>query len=294
MQYSRDVEEMVCVKKGAKHEPAPIPEEGKWVKAKEIKELIETHHPDAASIEAAFANKNIRTTMLLSMARGAAAASAAVCGVPIYEYSPKTAKRAAVGMGTAAKEQVASVLAAMCSREVSRIPNDATDALRKGVTASIMQESGGINVLTAQLKQDFRLGILNWENVVTYQNSSNKEVLPLPALNLFSNLYLKFMVVRQLTFEIGGDISFFTKYNVPDFCPQLNQFAIQQNAESRVELGGYPFVDVYANMHLKRTRFFIMYSHVTAGSGNRNYFLTPHYPMNGGVLRFGVSWNFFN
>ena len=27
MQYSRDVEEMVCVKKGAKHEPAPIPEE---------------------------------------------------------------------------------------------------------------------------------------------------------------------------------------------------------------------------------------------------------------------------
>lgn len=171
---------------------------------------------------------------------------------------------------------------------------DASDALRKGVTASIMQESGGINVLTAQLKQDFRLGILNWENVVTYQNSSNKEVLPLPALNLFSNLYLKFMVVRQLTFEIGGDISFFTKYDAPDFCPQLNQFAIQQNAESRVELGGYPFVDVYANMHLKRTRFFIMYSHVTAGSGNRNYFLTPHYPMNAGVLRFGVSWNFYN
>ena len=171
---------------------------------------------------------------------------------------------------------------------------DASDALRKGVTASIMQESGGINVLTAQLKQDFRLGILNWENVVTYQNSSNKEVLPLPALNLFSNLYLKFMVVRQLTFEIGGDISFFTKYDAPDFCPQLNQFAIQQNAESRVELGGYPFVDVYANMHLKRTRFFVMYSHVTAGSGNRNYFLTPHYPMNAGVLRFGVSWNFYN
>ncbi len=39
MQYSRDVEEMVCVKKGAKHEPAPIPEEGKWVKAKEIKDI---------------------------------------------------------------------------------------------------------------------------------------------------------------------------------------------------------------------------------------------------------------
>ena len=171
---------------------------------------------------------------------------------------------------------------------------DATTTGRTNLSAQLMQETGNISILTAQLKQDFRLGILNWENVITYQNSSNKEVLPLPALNLFSNLYLKFKVVKQLTFEIGGDISFFTKYEVPDYCPQLSQFAIQQNAESRMELGGYPYVDVYANMHLKRARFFVMYSHVTAGSGTRNYFLTPHYPMNSGTLRLGVSWNFFN
>ena len=44
MQYSRDVEEMVCVKKGANHEPAPIPEEGKWVKAKEIKDISGLTH----------------------------------------------------------------------------------------------------------------------------------------------------------------------------------------------------------------------------------------------------------
>jgi NifU-like protein involved in Fe-S cluster formation len=30
---------MYCVAKGAKHDPAPIPEEGKWVKAKEIKDI---------------------------------------------------------------------------------------------------------------------------------------------------------------------------------------------------------------------------------------------------------------
>ena len=39
MQYSREVEEMFCVAKGAKHDPAPIPEEGKWVKAKEITDI---------------------------------------------------------------------------------------------------------------------------------------------------------------------------------------------------------------------------------------------------------------
>lgn len=39
MQYSYEVEEMFCVAKGAKHGPAPIPEEGKWVMAKEIKDI---------------------------------------------------------------------------------------------------------------------------------------------------------------------------------------------------------------------------------------------------------------
>lgn len=39
MQYSREVEKMYCVQKNARHDPAPIPEEGKWVKAKEIKDI---------------------------------------------------------------------------------------------------------------------------------------------------------------------------------------------------------------------------------------------------------------
>jgi hypothetical protein len=162
------------------------------------------------------------------------------------------------------------------------------------MTAGVYQEGGNINVLTAQLHQNLRLGPLNWENVVTYQNSSNKEALPLPMLNLFSNLYLKFKIARVLGVELGADLTYFTNYEVPDFCPMINQFAIQQNSSSRMELGEYPFVDVYANMVLKGVRFFVMMSNVFDGSANRKKFLTPHYPMNGSVLHLGVSWNFFN
>ncbi|NLI21396.1 MAG: hypothetical protein GX418_07620 [Clostridiales bacterium] len=39
MHYSREVEEMVCVKKGPDHGPAPIPEEGKWVQARKIEDI---------------------------------------------------------------------------------------------------------------------------------------------------------------------------------------------------------------------------------------------------------------
>jgi len=165
---------------------------------------------------------------------------------------------------------------------------------RKQLTGDVLQESGNINVLTAQLFQHFRVGVLNWENVVTYQHSSNDDVLPLPTLNVFSNLYLKFKIARVLSVELGGCVTYFTEYYAPDYLPLTGQFAIQTNESSRVELGGYPFVDVYANMHLKRARFFISMSHVNSGTGNKNQFLTPHYPVNNRVLRMGVSWNFFN
>lgn len=44
MYYSKEVEEMVCIAKGPNHGPAPIPEEGKWVKAKEIKDISGLTH----------------------------------------------------------------------------------------------------------------------------------------------------------------------------------------------------------------------------------------------------------
>ena len=44
MIYSSEVERMCVVKKGANHGPAPIPEEGKWVKSKEISDVSGLTH----------------------------------------------------------------------------------------------------------------------------------------------------------------------------------------------------------------------------------------------------------
>jgi NifU-like protein involved in Fe-S cluster formation len=44
MNYSHEVENMCVVKKGPNHGPAPIPEEGKWIKAKEIKDISGLSH----------------------------------------------------------------------------------------------------------------------------------------------------------------------------------------------------------------------------------------------------------
>jgi NifU-like protein involved in Fe-S cluster formation len=44
MDYTSEIVKMTCVAKGVNHGPAPIPEEGKWVKAKEIKDISGLTH----------------------------------------------------------------------------------------------------------------------------------------------------------------------------------------------------------------------------------------------------------
>ncbi len=171
--------------------------------------------------------------------------------------------------------------------------NITENKLRTGNTLSVKQEGGAISLFTLALQQDFKLGPLHWENVITYQKSSNSDVIPVPDLNIYTNLYLKFKIAKVLKCDFGADARYFTKYYAPDYSPALGQYAVQ-TGNNRTEVGNYPIVNVYANFHLQHTRFFVMMSHVNAGQGNRSYFLTPHYPLNERVFRVGVSWNFFN
>lgn len=156
------------------------------------------------------------------------------------------------------------------------------------------QTSENISLITAELYQDFRLGILNWENRITFQKSSNEIIVPVPKLNLWSNLYIDFKIAKVLSCHLGGEMTYFTEYNAPEYSGQLSTFAIQENENVRTSIGNYPFVSVYANFVLKGCRFYAMMTHVNAGNGNRRYFTTPHFPMNERVFRIGLSWNVFN
>ena len=171
--------------------------------------------------------------------------------------------------------------------------NVTDDFGRTGNTLSVVQKSGAISLLTLELQQKLKLGPLHWDNVITYQKSSDDMALPVPDLNIYSNLFLRFKIARVLKCDFGADARFFTKYYAPDYSPALGQYAVQ-TGENRTEVGNYPIVNVYANFHLQRTRFFVMMSHINAGQGKPDYFLAPHYPLNQRIFRFGVSWNFYN
>lgn len=153
------------------------------------------------------------------------------------------------------------------------------------------QCGSSISVFSATLDQNFAFGPLHLDNSVTYQYSSNKEVLPLPTISTYNNLYLKFTIAKVLKTEVGADMIYFTEYNAPDYSPVIGQF-MTQNPNKVVKIGNYPLISAYANFELKRLRFYVQYYHANAGTGRA--FWGPGYPMNPAGVHFGLSWNFYD
>ena len=167
---------------------------------------------------------------------------------------------------------------------------DNTKLATRKYGVEVEQSSENIQVLSATLSHALRWGILNWENEWTFQQSSNR-VLPLPKLNIWSNLFLRFRIAKVLDTELGADVRYFTEYDAPAYSPAMGMFAVQATTH-KTKIGNYPWVNAYLNFKLKGVRFYIAYNHVNQSAGR--YFLVPHYPTNQRMLQFGICWTFFN
>ncbi len=152
------------------------------------------------------------------------------------------------------------------------------------------QEGDNVQIVSARIDQDLKLGIFNWNNSIVYQTSSNENAIPVPMLSAYSNMFLKTKIVNELTLQLGLDAHYHTKYYAPGYEPALLQFYNQREKE----IGNYPIVTGYANMHLKQIRFFVMFYNIAHFVLKPNYFSLPDYPFNPMLLKLGVSVNLNN
>ena len=152
------------------------------------------------------------------------------------------------------------------------------------------QNGGNIQVFSATLDQNFKFGIFNWNNSVTYQTSSDENILPLPKLSVYSNMFLQFTIARVLHVQFGVDCNYYTRYYAPAYNPAIMAFHTQHEKMC----GNFAFMNAYANMKLKKTRFFVMMSHINESFMGGEYFAIPHYPLNGMKFQMGLSVDFAN
>jgi hypothetical protein len=153
------------------------------------------------------------------------------------------------------------------------------------------QYSSNLQVVTGRLRQNFRTKAFGWENELAYQLSSNKEVLPLPELSAYTNMYVMFKFAKVLSIQMGAEVRYYTSYFSPYYEPATQQFQLQD----KMKIGNYPLMNAYVNFHLKQTRFFIEgYNIGSVIIDHPQYFSMPHYPMNPMVMKMGLSVVFNN
>ena len=107
-----------------------------------LHELIATHRPELVGVEKLFFQKNVKTAMTVSEARGVTLLALRDRGVPIAEHTPMQVKVAVTGYGGADKRQVQEMVRRLLSLSTIPKPDDAADALAiaycAGVSASPM------------------------------------------------------------------------------------------------------------------------------------------------------------
>ncbi len=153
------------------------------------------------------------------------------------------------------------------------------------------QYGDNIQVFSAQLFQRLKYRALHWDNRITFQTTSQTDVLPLPKLTWYSNLYVTFKVASVLDVQLGLDCDYYTRYKAYAYQPATMTFHTQQETE----VGNYPFMNLYLNFKLSKTRFYLMMSHFNQGIiGGDNYFSMPNYPLNPRRFQLGLSVDFAN
>jgi len=130
---------------------------------------------------------------------------------------------------------------------------------------------------------------------LNYQKTSNERILPLPEFSGYFSLFfapdIHFNETKgRIRFQLGADVSYFTSYMGQGYTPATAVFYNQSNQL----IGNYPFVGAFWNVEIKRLRFYLRAEHINYGLMQSNYFYTPSYPTNRLVIRYGVTWAFYD
>ncbi len=147
-----------------------------------------------------------------------------------------------------------------------------------------------INIYSAFIQKNFRLGHFHFNTKVVWQNTKS-DVIHLPQFVTNHSLYYQGRWFRKVTdIQLGIDIAYCTSYYGDAYMPALGQYYLQD----KKMIGNYPFIDFFFNMKVRHAVFLIKFDHANAGFSGSNYYLAPHMPGPDMTFNFGFRWMFFD
>lgn len=152
------------------------------------------------------------------------------------------------------------------------------------------QANSEFSVIKGFINKDFKIGILNIQNWITYQKSTTDKYLHIPQLMARNTIYLEGIYAKVLNYHFGLDTRYESSFYGDYYNPALGMFYVQ----GKDKIGNYPWMDIFIDLKIKRTRFYVKYSNIGTLLMKGGYFRTPNYPEQPSLLGFGVSWTFYD
>jgi crossover junction endodeoxyribonuclease RuvC len=122
-----------CVHAGAISSSGNVPFSERIYKIfQSMVDIMIQYNPQEMAIEDVFFAKNVKSSLKLGHARGAALIAAGNCGVKVFEYTPLEIKKSVVGYGRADKEQIRSMVQVILRLE-NKLGADTSDALAAAI-----------------------------------------------------------------------------------------------------------------------------------------------------------------
>ena len=157
---------------------------------------------------------------------------------------------------------------------------------------ALPSQTSDVTITSAYGQKNFRFGNgFNFFNRVVWQANTNSQVLSIPNIIAFSAFFYERVLVKNaLKGQLGFNVYYRSKFYADGYQPALGQFYNQRQEH----VGNYPVLDMFANFKWKRTIIYVKYEHANQGYPDNQYFATYLYPMNPQILKFGVSWMFYD
>ncbi|WP_293744708.1 putative porin [uncultured Pedobacter sp.] len=162
-----------------------------------------------------------------------------------------------------------------------------------GTTAILpKQTTADISLIRVDVSKKTRFGKFVMENYVAYQKTDKNAVLRTPDFYTYNSIYFDNTFFKVLKANVGFDVRYNSEYANYLYSPATAQFYIDER--NPTNLPSRPIVDVFFKANLKRANIFVKYDFVNQGLFQPGYYTVNRYPMQDALLKFGVSWNFYD
>lgn len=153
------------------------------------------------------------------------------------------------------------------------------------------QYENAILIFSGKIVRHFNIAGFHSHHQLLAQYTTADDVLRLPLIAYkTSNYWEQVLFNGALTAQVGFDVFITTPYSGNGYMPATGVFYLKDE----FSIGGFPFVDAFLALQIKRTRIFASFNNGFAGILGNNYFTAAEYPTKPAFFRLGIAWTFYD